>query len=832
MRSSDKAIAKKNLRGRKRNTGARRATVDLKENEDKYRALFEGIPVGLYRTSPEGHLLDLNPAMVRMLGCESRESAVGRFIGEFNLNPEDQRTSFAIMARDEVLQNFEFRLKRADGSVIWVRDNARAVKDAGGRILYHEGSLLDITRHMEEDQELARRAEQVIRHQAALLELGKLSFSDLDSTLRKITEIASHTLDVNRVSIWFFNSEHTEIRCRELYTRPNKGHDRGMVLKAKDFPDYFRALEDSCIIAADTARSDPRTRAFSDSYLKPLRIISMMDIPIRRRGEVIGIICHEQTNVEKKWTLEEQHFAISVGETITLALEDFDRRRMQRVNESIFKISEAANSARNLQELYRSIHQVISGLMPAGNFYIALFDPDHEILSFPYFVDEYDKPPSPSKLGRGLTEYVLRTGVPLLASPEVFEELVRRGEVESIGPPSIDWLGVPLNIDSRTIGVLVVQTYTEGLRYSEEDKNILKFVCDQIAMAIHRKKSEEELQERERFLASMFESIQDGISILDQDYTILRVNKVMEHWYGHAMPLVGKKCYEAYQFRDQPCEICPTRHVFEKSEAAYEVVAKVGPGGAGSGWIDLFSFPLIDNRTGQMKGVIEYIRDITERKMAEDRLQASLQEKEVLLREIHHRVKNNMQVICSLLNLQSRHIQDPAVLEMFKESQRRIRSMALIHERLYQSSDLSRIEFSQYLRNLATHLFHSYQVNSSRIELRIEAEEVYFNINTAIPCGLIVNELISNALKHAFPEGRRGRLDLDLRRMTGNGYVLRVKDDGVGFPENLDFRKTETLGMQIVSTLVRQIDGSIDLARAKGTEFTIHFEEVTYAQRT
>jgi two-component sensor histidine kinase len=258
----------------------------------------------------------------------------------------------------------------------------------------------------------------------------------------------------------------------------------------------------------------------------------------------------------------------------------------------------------------------------------------------------------------------------------------------------------------------------------------------------------------------------------------------------------------------------------------------VGPAGEVTGWIDLYTFPLIDMKTGQMKGVIEYVRDITERKMAEDRLQASLQEKEVLLKEVHHRVKNNMQVISSLLNLQSRHIQDPKVFEMFKESQRRIRSMALIHERLYQSSDFARIEFSEYLRNLASHLFHSYQVDASRVQLKIEAEKVHLNINTAIPCGLIVNELVSNALKHGFPEGRKGQLDIDLRRVAGDGYVLRVRDDGVGFPEGLDFRKTETLGMQIVSTLISQIDASIDLVRDKGTEFTIHFQEITYGQRT
>jgi PAS domain S-box-containing protein len=376
-----------------------------------------------------------------------------------------------------------------------------------------------------------------------------------------------------------------------------------------------------------------------------------------------------------------------------------ERRRTEKLKDSIFRISGAAISSDNLEELFQSIHHVIADLMPATNFYIALYDQSLDLLSFPYFRDEYDPTPNPKKPGRGLTEYVLRTGKPLLASPEVFAELESHGEVESVGAPSIDWLGVPLNIDSRTIGVLVVQTYTEGVRYGEEEKDILKFVSDQVAMTVHRKR-------------------------------------------------------------------------------------------------------------------------------AEAQIMASLQEKEVLLKEVHHRVKNNMQVISSLLNLQSRQIKDPDVLEMFKESQRRIRSMALIHERLYQSSDLSRIEFSQYLRNLATHLFHSYQADSSRIHLKIDAEEVFLNINTAIPCGLIVNELISNALKHGFPEGRSGQLDIDLRRVAGDGYVLRVKDDGVGFPEGLDFRKTETLGMQIISTLVEQIDGRVELSRKKGTAFRLEFNEL------
>jgi len=810
----------------------KRTEEGLKESERKFKTLFENVPVGLFRTDPEGKLLDINPAAVRMLGFEDAVSAMeGRPLDYF-LHARDFERAMAALAEEKALRNFVFQLKRANGRVIWAQANVGAVNDPDGRVLYLEGSLLDVTLQKQEETVLQKTSDQVIRHQSALLELAKLDLSDLDSALRMMDEIVAHTLNIDRVSIWLFDAARTRIRCQDLYERGEDRHDQGTVLLAKEYPRYFKAIEECRVIAADDVLVDPRTSEFGDTYLKPLGIRSMMDVPIRRNGGIIGILCHEHRATQRTWTLEEQHFVVSVGDTISLALEASERKRMERVNQSIFQISEAANSAQSLQELFHSIHRVISGLMPASNFYISLYDSAAGILSFPYFVDEFDTPPEPKPLGRGLTEYVLRTGQALLALPEVFSELERRGEVESIGAPSIDWLGVPLTIDGKTIGVLVVQTYTEGLRYTEEDKNLLKFVCDQIAMVIHRKKTEEDVQERERFLSSMFESIQDGISILAEDYTILRVNKAMENWYAHALPLVGKKCYEAYQARDSVCDLCPTRKTIRTSEAAYETVPKVGTGGQKTGWLDLYSFPLIDKNSGQMKGIIEYVRDITERKKAEDRLQGSLREKDVLLREVHHRVKNNMQVISSLLNLQSRHVQDPQVLEMFKESQRRIRSMALIHERLYQSSDFSHIEFAKYLRNLATHLFHSYQVDASRVKLKIEAEEVHLNINTAIPCGLIVNELVSNALKHGFPENRGGELSIDLRRETGDGYRLRVGDDGVGFPEGLDFRRTETLGMQIVNTLVSQIDATIELVRGKGTEFTIHFQEVKYEQRT
>jgi len=261
--------------------------------------------------------------------------------------------------------------------------------------------------------------------------------------------------------------------------------------------------------------------------------------------------------------------------------------------------------------------------MPATNFYFSLYDSSTGLLSFPYFIDEYDECPAPQPLKKGLTEYVLLSGKPLFANPEVFEDLVKQRIVESVGPPSVDWLGVPLKVEERTIGVMVLQTYTEGIRYDEEDLHILEFVSSQVAMAIERKKAEEALRESERFLASIYSSIQDGLSILDTDLYILSVNATMEKWYSHALPLVGKKCYAAYHGRIEPCLICPSRDTLKNKTSSHEVVPKVGAGGERTGWLDIFSFPFLDTTTGQMKGVIEYVRDITEQRQAEDALRNS-----------------------------------------------------------------------------------------------------------------------------------------------------------------------------------------------------------------
>jgi PAS domain S-box-containing protein len=234
---------------------------------------------------------------------------------------------------------------------------------------------------------------------------------------------------------------------------------------------------------------------------------------------------------------------------------------------------------------------------------------------------------------------------------------------------------------------------------------------------------------------------------------------------------------------------------------------------------------------GQLvKGIVCSIRDITERVQAEDKIrtallenEAALSEREVLLKEIHHRVKNNLQVVSSLLKLQSSSIHDERVKLLFLDSQNRVQSMALIHEQLYQAADLARIDFNTYIHNLTSHLLASYAGETGKIELKIDAEEIYLPIDVAIPCGLLINEMISNAFKHAFPTQESGTISISFRSTPSDEIELTIKDDGIGFPSDLDFRHTRSLGMQLIQQLTRQLHGTVELNGTQGTCFQVRF---------
>jgi two-component sensor histidine kinase/sensor domain CHASE-containing protein len=232
----------------------------------------------------------------------------------------------------------------------------------------------------------------------------------------------------------------------------------------------------------------------------------------------------------------------------------------------------------------------------------------------------------------------------------------------------------------------------------------------------------------------------------------------------------------------------------------------------------------VRQRTADLTALNEKLeQEVLERKRAEEKIKGSLKEKEMLLKEIHHRVKNNLQVVSSMLKIQSEYSKDKKTVEMFQESQNRVRSIALIHEMLYQSKNLSKIDFSEYIQPITTNLMRTYGVDPIRIKVKINVKDVFMDLDRAIPCGLIINELFSNVLKHAFPKGRPGEVLIDLFQQSSQELTLLIKDNGVGLPIGMDFKNTDSLGLQLVNALVDQLGGTIVFEGRMGTTFRITF---------
>jgi diguanylate cyclase (GGDEF)-like protein/PAS domain S-box-containing protein len=300
------------------------------------------------------------------------------------------------------------------------------------------------------------------------------------------------------------------------------------------------------------------------------------------------------------------------------ALEKTDaeyKKTSEELQISIFKISEAVHSAQSLGELFRSIHKIINDLMTAKNFYIALYDADTETISFPYYKDEYDETPTPRKLGRGLTEYILRTGKSLFATSEKIKELAETGEIEIIGTLSVEWLGVPLNIKERIIGVLTVQNYAKGVRYSDRDMNILKFVSTQVAMAIERKQADQRLQESKERLSAFMDSAPDAFALFDSELRLITINNV-----GLRMLPPGTKKEDL--MGKHMTEIYPDI----KEKERYDKYQKVIDDGKPLSIEDIVLRPEFGDihisvkafKVGAGLGLV--VTDITERKLAEEKL--------------------------------------------------------------------------------------------------------------------------------------------------------------------------------------------------------------------
>jgi PAS domain S-box-containing protein len=417
--------------------------------------------------------------------------------------------------------------------------------------------------------------------------------------------------------------------------------------------------------------------------------------------------------------------------------------------------------------------------------------------------------------GQNTIEVAMQIGIPYAEKLKSLYDRVKLGEKILIEVAGIDQNGKEY-IDELSISPIY-----------NEDEVLTEIAC--LAQTVTYKRSaEKKLKNQAAKITAIFESTALIIWTLDVRLRVVSYNKVFSDEFFR---FSGKELGIGIDFSkslsaslsDKGKEELKSRFARvlagEKQQFEGAVYTRQGT----KRWIEVFMNPIYGEQ-GEVIEISCMCYEITEKKQIEEQMKASIKEKEILLQEVHHRVKNNLQVISSILNLQSAYVRDENSLNILRESQNRIKSMSFIHEALYQTKDFSGIEFSGYILTITNNLIHSYSVRSSLVKLHTRFLPVFLSLDQAIPCGLIVNELISNALKYAFPEGHGGTVYLEIEEKQGQVRLL-IGDDGIGLPEGFDWEKSESLGLQLVYTLIDQLDATIHVESSKGTKYLITFEK-------
>ena len=487
---------------------------------------------------------------------------------------------------------------------------------------------------------------------------------DVEQLAREITEAASKGTGVERVNVWLFNEDESELHCIDLFEATPGRHSSGGVLAESVYGPEFAWLKKVRLVDADDALNDPRTAGYVEGYLKPLRITSMLDAAVEVSGHRLGVLCLEHVDRPHHWERDEVEFACQLADKLALALVNRARR--------------------HAQETLRASEERFAGAFEYAPIGVALVSPEGRFI----------------KVNRALCDLVGYSEEALLT--RTFQELTHPED-----------LGIDL----------------ENLRH---------------------------------LVAGEVRSYQ--------------VEKRYIHAQGHLVPIQ-------------------------------------------------LSVSMVRDPQGAPKYFIAQIQDIAARKQAQEDLEASLREKKALLREVHHRVKNNLQVITSLLRLEASRSEAAGTRLVLKDMQGRIHSMALLHETLYRTGDFGHVDLSNYLRQLSQQLFRAQSSGSGLVHLTLDLAPVQVEIDHAIPCGLIVNELLTNSLKHGFAEGQSGEVRVVLRPEGATEVRLDVMDNGVGVPADFEARRGKSLGMQLIADLARQVGGRLEVGPGPGATFTVIFSK-------
>lgn len=823
----------------------------LRESEVRYKSLFDNVPTGVYRTTPDGRIVMANAALVRMLGYSSFEELASRNLEREGFDINYPRSQFKkLLDQEGEISGLESAWVKRDGSVVFVLESTRAAREEDGTVFYYEGTVEDIT-NRKHAEEMLRESEKQLRLLTDALPVC-ISYIDAEQRYR-------------------FNNKTYE----KWFGHP-RGGIRGKHVKEILGEIAYSELQDKI----ETALSGIPITFDSLIHYKDAgtRHVNVTYVPdIGNQGRVKGFYTLISDITGRKQTeeaLSESYAQLS---------------KKNRYEMIISSVTQSVHQSINLQDVLENAVQAMSKNIDRADIVgIYLIEGEEAVLrAHKGLTDRYIERAGRIPYPKGLTWKTILEGNPIYCADAENDTFIGPAGRE-LGIKS--YLSMPIRFEDKTVGSTGINSF-ETNAFNEEELKLLEIVVKQIETAINNakqvkalRKSEEELRkardelelrvqertaeltsankalrENEEKFRNLVEQTNDWIWEVDKNGIFTYSSPKVQDIIGYEpKELLGTRVFEYIHPDDCPDAMAEFERAI-RTQTSGRAVFRFRHQNKGWRWLESTGKPF-RNTNGQINGVIAS-RDITERKHAEEQIKETLKEKEVLLKEIHHRVKNNLQVISSLINLQSQYIKSKKAIEMFNETQNRIRSMALIHEQLYQSRNLAMISFKEYVQNLLSNLLYSYEIDQNAIQLSINIEDVSMAIDTAIPCGLIINELVSNSLKYAFPRGRKGKILIGLQSKNGNGdpissrissearlshrtisgeagdevsvealghshFTLIVSDNGVGFPKDLDFRNTESLGLQLVVELAEQLRGSIELDRKGGTSFKIKFEEL------
>jgi len=765
----------------------------LRESEEKYRTLTESSLTGIF-IHQDGKYIFVNDKFAEIHGYKPEE-----LIGKDPLiliHPDDRKTLKQVSLKRQkgrvVSQRYEIRKIRKDGKTIWCETIATLIRYKGRPAIM--GNVIDITQRKQAEENL-RESEEIFKSISASAQDGIIMIDN-----------GGNILYWNKAAQRIFGYTEKEAIGKEMhiFLVPEKYHKA----YRKGFS-KFKKTGHGPVIGKTLELSAIR----KDGVKFPIEL-SVSAMRIRGKWHSIGIV----RDITQRKQAEERI------------------KHLNAVLRAIRNVNQLITTEKDRERLLKGACENLFGTRSYHSAWIALWD-------------DNGKPVTAAEAGIGedfskIIELLKNGELPLCGQKALFQsEIVVTSNPLStctdcpLAGKCKDRSAMTMRLEhgEKIYGMLTVSIPKELAR-DKEEQELFKGLAEDPTFALYsielkeeRKQVEEEIRKERDRLQKYLDVAGVIIVTLNKQGEITLINRKGCEILGYPKrALIGKNWFDTCipeRFRSK------TREAFQQIIAgnlqASEYYENPILTHSGEERIIAWHNAILTDKSGNPIGTLSSGEDITQRKQAEEQIKATLKEKEVLLREIHHRVKNNMQIVSSLLRLQSRYTKDKQILDIFKASQSRIESMAFIHEKLYQSKDLTRIDFTDYVNTLVRNLFTTYGVSTARIKLNIDIKHVSLPLDKAIPCGLIINELVSNSLKYAFPANKQGEIKIALHPTNENELELIVSDNGISMPEDIDFRNTESLGLHLVTILAKdQLRGKIKLNRTGGTEFKIKFKEM------